>query len=355
MPSAQCSSASRSPEDLSSRLFSVENPSRSHHQQPRPHDLALSSRPQTHLLSSHLEELSRTLVFSDDAITEISPSAVDYASAKQSTNKLFQRGDISIGLPLIATKPIGRHNARGPGFRHLPCHLIKDKGRLFKTKEKCLKDAERSSSHEKSSTIASCTFTEYSTIKHNLPLVSRSTSIPWTDRLLGAVTRDTARHLLNESSRLSRCATTSSLPHCKTDPHTTISASSCQAPLSTTSPTAPITPSSLQFYPSHPQTDELSLFQFSPIPSQFGPAPPPSTFLREVEAGAKPVHLKDRDSIILLDNNEIFRKVVQSCYPQPPKKYCSVAGAEDSTSEGNRHLQAYKKWLDFPQPIKVRN
>ena len=67
-------------------------------------------------------------------------------------------------------------------------------------------------------------------------------------------------------------------------------------------------------------------------------------YVRDLNAGAKPVHPSGRGSIILLDNNTKYKKVLQKNYPQPPEIYLT---AEDKS-------RRFGRWLDLPQPLKVR-
>lgn len=72
-------------------------------------------------------------------------------------------------------------------------------------------------------------------------------------------------------------------------------------------------------------------------------------YVKDLEAGARPVH-NGRGSIILLDNNTKYKKVLQKSYPQSPENYFMAEGKGREVWEGARS----RRWLDFPQPVKVR-
>ncbi len=83
-----------------------------------------SSREQD-IYSSQLGDLSRTLVFSEEAVSTLSPATISYASAKQQASKLFcyHPSELGIQRRVGGAGAGGRYNTRGPGARHLPCNL----------------------------------------------------------------------------------------------------------------------------------------------------------------------------------------------------------------------------------------
>lgn len=79
------------------------------------------------LYTDQVGDLSKTLIFSSDAISSLGSNICTYASAKQSTRKLFTHENMQ-GFSEGASKRVsittGRCNTRGSGDKHLPCHLM---------------------------------------------------------------------------------------------------------------------------------------------------------------------------------------------------------------------------------------
>lgn len=228
------------------------------------------------LLTHQLGELSRTLVFADDALAAHCsvPAPCSYAAAHQSSKQLFAHQTIGIPIRCRVSK-VGRHNSRGSGSKHLPCHLTQ-----------------------------------------SLPC-----GIPeeGTDQL----------------SRMNN-----------------------QVPRTLTAYQREKSPNEI-----YPPQEEHSSDKKKPSASsgRIGSVAGPKTFTEQMASGAKPLHLvHGRDSTILLDNNALFKKVVQSRYPPPPSKFHQTnrgtkktAASEITSDRPLAFLQGHKRWLDFPRPIEV--
>ena len=202
---------------------------------PRP-PVPKSASPGQDLLTSQLNDLSRKLVFTEDVVSTINPGVTSYALAKQRASKLYHYKDM---LKIGQTKRRiagGRHNIRGPGKRHLPCHLTHSDMPDIKLRKNRLTHAAPSR-------------------KHPLPAES-------------------------------------------------------------------------------PNTDTKD-------------------YVKMLERGAKPLYHSNRDTITLLDNNTVFRKVLQTCYPQPPSNYCLVEKDDPSLNSKKSCCKGRKKWVSLPQSIEV--
>lgn len=214
------------------------------HPPPRPQAIRLLSRPPQELLSSQLENLSRTLVFSDDAVSTLAPWTISYASAtRKGTRQLFSHSNLGLRKQFKKKTAVGRHDNRGPGHKHLPCHL---------------------------------TVSEYSQ-----PGLATS-PLPGPQRRAKSL-------------------------------------------------------------PAPSEEDEDSLGELAGYSAQ------PRDFVRELEQGAKPVFVRNKRSTILLDNDTLFKKVLQTSYPRSPLAYCSDA---KPVEQGEKRVPM-KRWLALPQNIQV--
>lgn len=210
------------------------------------------------LLNSQLGDLSKVLVFSDDAITALGSNMQSYASGSgklmQGNRDLFSYRSMP-GFREKSRKklaaPSGRHDSRGQGGRHLPCHLMQPR------------DLER-------------------TVKNPSDNITRNDITPQKERA-----RKKTRVVFKDAISL---------------------------------------------------TGEL---------------PSDKSYTKQLEAGAKPLHVQGRDSIICLDNNTMFKKTLQDSYPQPPVKYCKDGEKPSSLDRRLVHFQGHKRWLDVPKPVEV--
>ena len=235
----------RSPSGSSARE-SAQNLERRHDSSLSPHPTR-QPVPRHNLLTSQLGELSKTLAFSDDAILALGASpAPHYVSPSSHGSKaLFSHH--TMGIAISGKKrqsKVGRHNSRGPGSRHLPCHLT------------------QSLPHE-------------------------------------------AEHV----------GSTDPAPTHKGSPHR------------------------------QPETETAK---------ETASAQRAKTFSSQLESGAKPLHLRGKNSTIQLNNDTVFKKVLQPRYPQPPSSYQKVEKeAEKTVPVPVLYLQGHRRWLDLPQYIEV--
>lgn len=102
------------------------------------------------------------------------------------------------------------------------------------------------------------------------------------------------------------------------------------------------------------------LWQKNSIPSQslFSErmeSPPLRDYLSELQDGARPVHQKMADRTeLVLDNGAKFEAVVQESFPRSPREWCAPHGKAVKKEKKITNVRGYQKWLDFPQPAKVR-
>lgn len=85
--------------------------------------------------------------------------------------------------------------------------------------------------------------------------------------------------------------------------------------------------------------------------------PPKKSFESELLTGAKPVYQHtSTGSTILLDNNKLFKKVLQTTYPQPPEEFRldKTLEAPPSRKTPVHFQQGHQRWVDFPKLIVVR-
>lgn len=225
------------------------------------------------LFTNQLGELSKKLIFAEDALAALCsvPALSSYEAAQQSSKQLFAHQ--TIGVPIHCNRRasrVGRHNTRGPGNKHLPCHL-------------------------------------------------------------------TARSGISEqrtTDQLSRTAP---------------SAATGAAYRRERSPSKICAPSG-EHSPGYVSA------------GQVGSVVGPKTFTEQMASGAKPLHLlQGRESTILLDNNAMFKKVLQPRYPPQPstfsqadEDYKQTAVMGMASHRPLAFIQGQKRWLNFPQPIEVR-
>lgn len=210
--------------------------------------------PRHNKFSDQVADLSKRLVFSDAAISALSSAVCSYESARESSSKLFRFQNMGIDR-MRKKQLVGRHDSRGSGNRHLPCHLTQ--------------------------------LLPYSTV----------------------------------------CATGE--------------------------PCSLATGGHVSWKQNHLQKDVDLEGETSAAGLMLLASPEPKNFMEQLERGAKPFYLRGRESMILLDNNTMFRKVLQSRYPPHPGEY-QVARPPD-VGRPLAVRKGHKRWLDLPKPIEVSN
>lgn len=247
---------------------------------PRAHpDTLFLKSPASHhdMYSSHLGELSNTLVFSEDAIASLSPGYCSYITAQQDTKELFNHQNM--GIALKATKRhVGRHSSRGPGFKHLPCHLT------VQSPSFTIKDAPKGK------------------VK-NQHLASKVTKQPFNVEKMPSL-KDKATHR----------------------PKVVVGGQTLPSVVA------------MDSFP-----DELS-GNYS------------KGFVEHLQAGAKPLYVQGRESIIFLDNDMMFKKMLQPRYPQSPIEYQLTPSHRGHPVTPNRtcvQMQGHKRWMGLPRAIEA--
>ena len=231
-------------------------------------DLAPSERTPRHTkFSDQVADLSKRLVFSDAAIMDLSSAVCSYESARENSSQLFRIHNMGIDRSR-KKQLVGRHDNRGSGNRHLPCHLTQPP-----------------------------------------PRSTELVSVPGEPYGQGA----TGGHISWKQNPLQKDASIKGEP------------SAAEKPSAAEEPSAA----------------ELTLLT----------SPEPKNFMEQLEKGAKPFHLTGRESMILLDNNTMFKKVLQSRYPQPPDQY--QVARPPAVRRPLAVRKGHKRWLDLPKPIEV--
>ena len=302
---------------------------------PSPSKNMLSTRSQVHDSGRRVNELGKLLSFTDDVVSHRSPRSISYTKARESTRSLFkpEELDVGIGTHLRKTRGVvGRHDCRGEPKRHIPCHLqLDDHSPLLGTHTQygTTGQMKRDFIHERNSHDQ--LHVEDGYFLGRVRSVAPSKSIPWHEQTLKKVSSSTARHLTGQPS------TDSLDDNLKRFSHRRLRQS--------------------RHAISNPDFDGGMEDTCGPCTDDL---PQPRNFIKELQAGAKPVHQRMSDGCtILLSNNARFNKVLQSSYPHSPSQWQEGSNAETYTvtmSGGGveeAHVIGYRRWSDFPQRAKV--
>lgn len=250
------------------------------------------------LLTHQLRDLSKTLVFADDALFALAsiPAPCTYASSHQSNRQLFDYQTISVPMTHRRRRvsKVGRHNTRGSGSKHLPCHLTQSLPFVLREEPGVGRARE-----------------DWLTSKGTM----EDQDWQWEARE-GQLTSTAHQHRANKAHK------------------------------------DQLSPISLDQDREHSakakEVSTVSLVADS------------KAFVAQLAVGAKPLHLlQGRDSTILLDNNTLFKKVLQPKYPLPPSEYhADKAAKKTSTLEVTSdrpvsYLQGQRRWLGLPRLIEV--
>lgn len=242
-----------------------------------------------------IRELSKSLVFAEDALSALAsvPAPNSYASAHETSKQLFSHQTMSVPFRCRRrASKVGRHDTRGSGSKHLPCHLTQSLPYATEggTQENARK-AESAYTAKESSTTCNTT--------------KDLTAYPRKERL-SSLSKDK-----QHSARAEEGST---------------------------------------------------VFSVAEGISSIGSVAGPKAFVEHLAAGAKPLHLlQGSASTILLDDNALFKKVLQPRFPPPPNElHLADRDAEKTTTleptpdrRPLAFLQGHRRWLDLPQPIKV--
>ena len=98
-----------------------------------PISLSPARKPTPHhsLFHDQIGQLSKTLTFAEGAGASLGVDICSYSTARQNSRRLFTHHNMEIFADEAkhgSSAPTGRHNSRGPGDRHLPCHLTHPQG-----------------------------------------------------------------------------------------------------------------------------------------------------------------------------------------------------------------------------------
>ena len=286
-----------------------------------------------------VNELSKVLTFSDDAVSHISPRLVSYNKAKESSSSLFKPSDLNLGVGSRAKKAkgvVGRHDCRGELKRHIiPCHLqVSEQSPSTQYEANTQVKRNRSFQNDSVHEHVHVHGKDEDILIGRVRSVAPSRSIPWQDDTLTKVSSSTARHLVGlpssdnfdeDDKRLLSHRRSHNLD----------------------------TPSALAVAIS----DELDL-KHDPVVFQ-DELLPAKDFTKELEGGARPIHqLKGGGNTIVLSNTAQFNKVLQPSYPHSPSQWQAEVSKvetykEEEKEEEDDFVIGYRRWSDFPQRAKV--
>ena len=266
-----------------------------------------------------LTELSTTLNFSDDVISSRSPQSIPYAKAKRRLRDIYRVEGFELEhLRPKVTEPVGRHDCRGQTKKH-NCYLhisaeeTPPVSRPDQRTHTSLLTKPPDENIEASRTVTSDV----------LETIPPSVAVLWEEQTLHRLSSETARRLVDdcpkpkERERLEGILDRA-VPSLEQDGSGTISPH-----------LGPIV--------EPPAVDNEA----------------PKDFITELEGGARPVYQRgdSKRTTIVLDNNARFEKAVQRLYPQQPVDWCKT---EAAPLTGKTLVRGYQKWVDMPQPAKVR-
>ena len=285
--------------------------------------------------NDRITDLSRTLAFSEEVVSDISPECVSYAKAKGRMRSLFRPGDLGLGVCLRQSprESGGRHDCRGEPKRHIPCHLRQPRQEQW---------IPTRTGHEEKllHTVPSqdlglphkLSYTKDGSLEFwHAKMVPPSKSLPWEEQTLQRLSSSTTMML---STKRGTAMTETMLPVKK-------------------SPQKWSSSEQTTFSKEQSSHHHHSCSNWERRPVDTEAASPPKDFLTELKRGAHPVHQRRGDSTtIVLDNMARFDKVLQSSYPQQPQEWFEKDGT--ARPLGRTYVKGQQRWMDMPQPARVR-
>ena len=244
-------------------------------------------------LRTRVNELGSALAFSDEVVSEHSPQSVSYSKARDDLRALFKARSVveADRGARVSSRPRRRH--------HLPCHLQRFRDPPL---------PERSYLQSLPAELSHTSVQRPSGANMRAETVFQSESLPWAERTLQRLSSSTAVDLASSRS-------------CRE-----VAAKKTTGLVLRGSET------------SVPQEEEEEVGG-APVQQQ--------AYLQQLQRGAKPV-FSDATTIVL-DNHTRFEKVLQPTCPGQPGDWCASRAAP-----AGGFTRGYRKWLDFPQPCKVR-
>ena len=282
-----------------------------------------------------VSELSRTLVFSEEVVSDISPECVSYASVKGDMRTLFKPNSLGLGMQKKTMECVGRHDCRGEPKRHLPCHLYQPRQEQAVPMHARDKTFHMQRSHHEFPGEHSRYADGSGLVLQHAMVVPPSKSLPWEEQTLQRLSTSTKTML--EANRDAVAATDrerTMLSVGKSPPK----AHRLEYMWSSGEITLPQGP--------RPHTQR---------PTDVDVVPQPKDFLTELKRGAHPVHQRKGDGTsIVLDNAAHFNKVLQSSYPQQPREWYEMDTSSAAPPMGRTYVRGQQRWMDMPQPARVR-
>ena len=296
--------------------------------------------------NDRITDLSRTLAFSEEVVSDISPECVSYAKAKGRMRSLFRPGDLGLGVRLRRSQREGggRHDCRGEPKRHIPCHLRQPRQEPWipthtSHEEKifhAVPSQDLGLPHELSPRYTKDGSVEFWQAK----MVPPSKSLPWEEQTLQRLSSSTTMTLSakrNTAALTEREETTLPVEKSPQKTHLEQKWSSEQTA-----------------FPKQQSSHHHQFFtNWGRRPTDTEAVSPPKDFLAELMRGAHPVHQRKGDgTTIVLDNTARFDKVLQSSYPQQPREWFEKDGTAHPL--GRTYVKGQQRWMNMPQPARVR-
>ena len=293
---------------------------------------AAKSHPATNVASQfsvqqHVDELSKTLEFSYDVVSTRSPHMISYSHGKGRNRSLFKANSLGINTTHDRTPKtngvVVRHNCRGEPKRHMPCNLSMDHttppSSTHTWKAMPIPNSRGHTCNTLPGLTSSNELVSTESKVKRTSVVPLSKSFPWEEETLHKVSSSTARRLVGLPSTIS----------------VTQNASHDQQQLS----------------PRHSNIRDGRESEYKMEWTERSSSPPLRSYVSQIRTGAKPVHQpRGEPESIILSNDAHFNKVLQTSYPQSPRfdgDECVPSSREGAITKG------YRKWLDYPQPVKV--
>jgi len=281
-----------------------------------------------------VSELSRTLAFSEEVVSDISPECVSYANARGGMRSLFKSDGLGLAVQKKTRECVGRHDCRGEPKRHLPCHLHQP--RQEQPMRMCAQDEtlhKQPSHYEFPSEHLRYSDGSGLNLQH-AKVVPPSKSLPWEEQTLQQLSTSTKRMLganRDAVAATERERTNLSIDKSPQKAHH-LGLEHKQSSGEATFPTL--------------QNRRLA---------DADVVPQPKDFLTELKRGAHPVYQRKGDgTTIVLDNAAHFNKVLQSSYPQQPREWYEMDTTSTAPPTGRTYVRGQQRWIDMPQPARVR-
>ena len=259
-------------------------------------------------LRSHVGELKRTLTFSEDVISSISPQALSYQQARERLARVLRPAQVTrLG------RDVGRHNCRGDARRHPLCLLppaVVHEDRERSKPHRPLPPSQHQLPPSTSSTSHGNVASHPSNMLYRrIVTVPANKSVQWKEQALEKISSSTATRFRG-GQREGREVR---------------------------------------------EEVEEETVEVSEGVKDGGEVEGDRRrvdYMACLERGARSVWTRGRRDVISLDNDTTFTKVLQSSYPQSHTEWCE---GEEGEEEGEREslVRGGRRWTALPRPAPV--